>query len=172
MIPNFFRIVSLLFLLPILAGCAIGVPQNRGEFVNMYKDARLFGKAEHVTINRPAKAVVADINAFSQKCLNVRVVDPPNFSLKEAGGSTTFRPKIEKIGNDLTALSLQEEYNDRPMSGAPQDGLYTLVAEIRSAGKNKTELDIYHARRGKIADPLKQWADGDRCLCPSLKRGW
>ncbi len=72
----------------------------------------------------------------------------------------------------MTALSLQEEYNDRPMTGAPQDGLFTLVAEIRPAGKNKTELDIYHARRGKIADPLKQWADGDKCPCPSLKRGW
>jgi len=170
--PNFFRSVSLLFLLPILAGCAIGVPQNRQEFVNMYKDARLFGKAEHVTINRPAKAVVADVKEFSRKCLNVRIVDAPNFSLQEAGGPTTFRPKIEKIGNDLTALSLQEEYNDRPMPGAPHEGLYTLVAEIRPAGKNQTELDIYHARRGKIADPLKQWADGDRCPCPSLKRGW
>jgi hypothetical protein len=169
---SFCRSFSLLFLLPIFTGCAIGVPQNREEFVNMYKDAHLFGKAEHVTIKRPVNAVVADIKAFSQKCLNVRVVDPPNFSMKEAGGSTTFRPKIEKIGNDLTALSLQEEYNDRPMSGAPQDGLYTLVAKIRSAGKKQTELDIYHARRGKVADPLKQWADGDRCPCPSLKSGW
>jgi hypothetical protein len=169
---NFLRSVSLLFLLPVLAGCAIGVPQNRTEFVSMYKDARVFGKAEHVTVNRPAKAVIADIKAFSQKCLNIRVVDPPNFSLQEAGGPTTFRSKIEKVGQGLTAISVQEEYNDRPMPGAPQEGLFTLVAEIRPAGKNKTEVDIYHARRGKIADPLKQWADGDRCACPSLKRGW
>ncbi len=169
---RFFRGLSLLFLFPIFAGCAIGVPQNRQEFVDMYKDARVFGKAEHFTISRPAKAVVADVKEFSRKCLNVRVVDPPNFALQEAGGSTTFRPKMEKVGNDTTALSLQEEYNDRPMSGAPKDGLFTLVAEIRPAGKNRTELDIYHARRGKIADPLKQWADGDRCSCPSLKRGW
>lgn len=169
---KFFQNIPLLLLLTTLTGCAIGVPQNRGEFVDMYKDAHVFGKAEHATINRPAKAVAADIKEFSQKCLNIRVVNPPNFSLHEAGGSTTFRPKIEKVGDDRTALSLQEEYNDRPMSGAPQDGLYTLVAEIRAAGKNKTEIDIYHARRGKIADPLKQWAEGDRCPCPSLNRGW
>lgn len=166
------RSFFLLLLLPILAGCAIGVPQNRKEFVTMYKDATIFGKAEHFTINRPAKAVAADIKTFSQKCLNVRVVNPPNYALREAGGSTTFRPKIEKNGSDATALSLQEEYNDRPMSGAPHDGLYTLVAEISPAGKNQTRLDIYHARRGKIADPLKQWADGDRSPCPSLDRGW
>lgn len=169
---RFLLSIAMLFLITIFSGCAIGVPQNRGEFVEMYKDARLFGKVEHVTINRSAKAVVADVKAFSQKCLNVRVVDPPNFSLREGGGSTTFRPKIEKADNDITALSLQEEYNDRPMSGAPPDGLFTLVAQIRPAGKNKTEVDIYHARRGKIVDPLKQWADGDKCSCPPLNRGW
>lgn len=171
MVP-FSRSLSLLLLFPLFAGCAIGVPQNRQEFVTMYQDAKVFGKAEHYTINRPAKAVVADVKEFSQKCLNVRVVDPPNYALRETGGSTTFRPKLEKVGNETTALSLQEEYNDHPMSGAPKEGLFTMVAEIRPAGKNKTELDIYHARRGKIADPLKQWADGARCACPSLNRGW
>ncbi|MHB8123186.1 MAG: hypothetical protein ACYDG4_13635 [Desulfuromonadaceae bacterium] len=169
---RFFRSLSFLFLFPIFAGCAIGVPQNRQEFVTMYKDARVFGKAEHFTINRPSKAVFTDIKEFSRKCLNVRVVNPPNYSLREAGGSTTFRTKVEKIGANVTTLSLQEEYNDKPMPGAPQEGLFTLVAEIRPAGKGKTELDIYHARRGKIADPLKQWAEGDKCPCPSLNRGW
>lgn len=169
---KFSRRLSLSFLFPLFAGCAIGVPQTREEFVTTYKDAKVFGKAEHYTINRPAKAVVADVKEFSRKCLNVRGVDPANFSLQEAGSSTTFRPKIEKIGNDVTALTLQEEYNDKPMPGAPRNGLFTLVAEIRPAGKNKTEVDIYHARRGKVADPLKQWADGDKCPCPSLTRGW
>ena len=169
---NFSRSVSLLFLLPILAGCAIGVPQNRDEFVSMYKDAHVFGNAEHITVNRPAKAVVADVKEFSQRCLNKRIVNPPNFSLQEAGGPTTFRPKIEKVGNDATALTLQEEYNDRHMPGTPQDGLYTLVAEIRPADKNQTNVHIYYPRGSKVVDPLKQWADGDRCPCPSLKRGW
>ncbi|MBJ6800552.1 hypothetical protein [Geomonas propionica] len=167
-----FRYLSSLLLFPLLAGCAIGVPQNRQEFVTMYKDAKIFGKAEHFTINRPAKAVTADVKAFAQKCLNVRVVDPPNYALKETGGSTTFRPKVETAGKEMTTLSLQEEYNDHQMSGAPVEGLYTLVAEMRPAGKGRTELDIYHARRGKIADPLKQWAEGDKCACPSLNRGW
>lgn len=167
-----FRYLFLLFALPLLAGCAIGVPQNRQEFVTMYKDATVFGKAEHVVIRRPAKAVAADLKAYAQKCLNIRVVDPPNYALKEAGGSTTFRPKVETVSKDMTALSLQEEYDDKHMPGTPRDGLFTLVAEIRPAGKSKTELDIYHARRGKIADPLKQWAEGDKCACPSLNRGW
>ncbi len=48
---RFFHSLSFLFLFPIFAGCAIGVPQNRQEFVTMYKDARVFGKAEHFTIS-------------------------------------------------------------------------------------------------------------------------
>ncbi|QXE89137.1 hypothetical protein KP001_11735 [Geomonas subterranea] len=167
-----FRTLSLLLAVPVVAGCAIGVPQNRQEFVEMYKDAKVFGKAEHYIINRPAKTVTTDVKAFAQKCLNVRVVDPPNYALKETGGSTTFRPRFESVGKDTNSLTLQEEYNDSQMSGAPRGGIYTLVAEIRPAGKNKTELDIYHARRGKISEPLKQWADGDKCACPSLNRGW
>ena len=67
---------------------------------------------------------------------------------------------------------MQEEYNDRAMSGAPPGGLFTLVAEISSAGKGKTQLDIYHAGKGKIADKLKDWAEGDKQYCPNLRRGW
>jgi hypothetical protein len=170
---HLFRKVCLLSVfLPIFAGCAIGVPQTRDEFVTMYKSGGIFSNAEHITVNRPMKAVVADVREFSQKCLNVRVTDSANYQLKEAGGSTTYHPKIETIRNNTTALSVQEEYNDQALSGAPKGGLFTLVAEISPAGKKKTQLDIYYPALGKIADPLKQWADGDKRFCPSLKRAY
>lgn len=92
-----FRSLCLLLLVPVVAGCAIGVPPNRQEFVDMYKDAKVFGKAEHFTINRSAKAVTTDVKALAQKCLNIRVVEP-NYALKETGGSTTFRPRFESLG--------------------------------------------------------------------------
>jgi len=158
--------------LPIFAGCAIGVPQTRDEFVTMYKSGGIFCNAEHVTVKRPAKAVVADVREFSQKCLNVRVTDAPNYSLHESGGSTTYHPKIEKIRANTTALSVQEEYNDRALSGAPQGGLFTLVAEISPAGNKTTQLDLYYVPLSKFAGQLKQWAEGDKRSCPSLKRGW
>jgi hypothetical protein len=160
--------------LPLFAGCAtnIGVPQTRDEFVTMYKPGGLFRNVEHVTVNRPGKAVVADVKEYAKKCLTVRVTSGPNYRLKEVGGSTTYHPKIETARKDVTTLSVQEEYNDRAQSGVPKGGIFTLVAEIGSAGKNKTRVDIYHAGRGKIADPLKEWIDGDKHSCPSLERGW
>jgi len=156
--------------LSIFAGCAsnIGMPQTREEFVTAYKSGGLFRSAEHVAVNRPAKAVVADVTEYAKKCLNVRVTRGPSYQYKEAGGSTTYHTKIEATPNGATALSVQEKYNDRDQSGAPPGGIFTLVAEIRAAGSNKTQVNIYHASRGKIADPLKQWIEGDKRLCPSL----
>lgn len=158
--------------LPIFAGCAIGVPQTRDEFVTMYKSGGMFCNAEHITVNRPAKAVVADVKEFSQKCLNVRVTNPANYAMRETGGSTTFHPKVETVRANTTALSVQEEYNDGAMSGAPKGGIYTLVAEISPAGKKTTQLDLYYVAMSKIAGQLKQWAEGDKRSCPSLTRGW
>src|SRR4051812_41962723 len=121
---DLFRKVCLLCLfLPVFAGCAIGVPQTREEFVTTYKSGGIFCNAEHIAVNRPVKAVIADVKEFSKKCLNVRVTDPPNYALRESGGSTTYRAKVETVGTNTTTLSVQEEYNDRAMRGAPQDGL-------------------------------------------------
>ncbi len=160
-----------LFLL-VLGGCAanIGAPQNRDAFVEMVKPGGLFRSAEHVTVNRPYKAVVADVKEFSGKCLDVRVTRPPNYRYKEVGGSTTYHPKVETPRKGTTTLSVQEEYgNPRANSGAPPGGIFVLVAEIRADGGNRTQVDIYHLSRGEIAGQLKRWAEGGKGQCPSFR---
>lgn len=157
-----------------IPGCAtnIGMPQTRDEFVTLYKPGGMFRNAEHVTVSRPFKSVVADVTEYANKCLNVRETHGPSYRYKEAGGSTTYRPRMETIKGGAISLSLQEKYNDRDDSGAPPGGIYTLVAEMRAISGSKTQLDIYHAARGKVADTLKQWAEGDSRTCPSFERGW
>jgi hypothetical protein len=175
MVIRFGRMVALtLPFLFMLVGCAtnVGVPQTRDEFVSAYKSGGMFRNAEHIVVNRPVKTVVADVSEYASKCLKVRVTHGPSYKYKEAGGSTIYLPKIESTRNGATALSVQERYNDRVQSGAPPGGIFTLVAEIRAAGSNKTQVDIYHASRDKIADPLKQWIQGGNRQCPSLERGW
>ncbi|MBI1921318.1 MAG: hypothetical protein HYS23_09600 [Geobacter sp.] len=164
----------ILISLQVFTGCAtyIGVPQTRDEFVTMCKPGGLFRSAEHVTVKRPVKAVVADVKEYAKKCLDVTVTNPPNYMLKETGGTTTYRPKIEATRDGTTALSLQEDYHVKFKSGEPPGGLFTLVAELSTAGKNSTQVDIYHTSRDKVADSLKQWIDGDKGSCPSFKRGW
>ncbi len=163
------RLIGLIsIVLPVLTGCVIGAINTREEFVAAMKSGGPFKNVEQTTVNRPFKTVVADVTEYSNKCLNVRVTRRPSYQYKEAGGSTTYLPKIETTRNGVTALSVQEKYNDRDQSGAPPGGFFTLVAEMQAVGNNKTQVDIYHNSRGKIADPLKQWIAGDKRLCPSF----
>lgn len=154
-----------------LIGCAthIGAPQTRDEFVSMYKSGGLFSKVEHTTVERPLKAVTADVAEYTKKCLAVRTTRPVNYQLREVGGTTIFNPKLETARPGVTALSVQE-YHGRPESGMPPDGLYTFVAEFQSAGAKSTQLDMYYmSTRGGISDALKQWAAGDKRGCPNLQ---
>jgi len=163
--------LSLLLAISVLAGCAtnIGQPQSRDEFVSMYKTGGMFNKVEHARVERPLKAVTADVSEYAAKCLSVQRTRATNYQLREVGGTTTYNPKLETARPGVTALSVQEYYG-RPEKGIPPDGLYTLVAEFRSAGAKSTQLDIYYiATRGTISDVLKQWAAGDKRGCPQLK---
>jgi len=159
---------SMLILFPVLTACVIGAINTREEFVAAMKTGGPFKNVEQVTVNRPMKAVVADVSEYANKCLKVRTTRAASYQYKEVGGTTTYLPKIETTRTGATALSVQEKYNDRDQSGAPPGGFFSLVAEIRSAGTNKTQVDIYHNSRSKIADPLKQWIAGDKRLCPAF----
>ena len=165
------RISLMSIFLLVLAGCVVGAINTREEFVAAMKTGGPFKNAEQITVNRASRTVVADVTEYANKCLNVRATSGPSYKYKEAGGSTTYLPKIETTRDGMTALSVQEKYNDRDQSGAPLGGFFSLVAEIRAAGNNKTVADIYHNSRRKIADPLKQWIAGDKRFCPSLERG-
>jgi hypothetical protein len=157
--------------LTVLTGCVtnIDAPVTRDDFIAAMKPGGLFRNVETVTVNRPSKTVVANVTEYANRCLKTRTTRKPSYAYKEAGGSTTYLPKIAKTKNSVTALSVQEQYNDRPQSGAPPGGIFTLAAEIRPAGKSKTQVDVYYITgRGKIADWLKRWSDGDKRTCPSL----
>jgi predicted secreted protein len=156
----------------VLAGCAtqhIGMPQSRDEFTSGIKAGGLFRNTDQITVSRPVKNVVADVTEYADKCLNVRTTRAPDYRIKEAGGSTTYRPKIQTAQNGVTTLSVQEEYNNRQHPGVPLGGMFTLTAEIQAAANGKTQVNLYYIMgKGSVADSLKRWADGDKQRCPSL----
>jgi hypothetical protein len=168
------RIISTMLAVLAAAGCATmhtGLPQTREKFVSDMKAGGLFTNTETTTVGRPAKAVMADITEYANKCLNVRVSTGPVMKYRSAGGSTAYLTKMENAPNGVMALSVQEEYNDRPQSGSPPGGLYVFVSEIRPSGVNKTDINIHYlTARGKIGDFLKQWANGNKSRCPNLDR--
>ena len=153
----------------ILAGCAanIGLPQSREEFIKVYKDGGLFRNAEHYTINRPKSAVAADVGQFADKCLHVKVTTTIRQGYAMDRSTTTFHPKMVEAKGGVTSLTVQETYQDKPEEGHPRGGMYSLVADMRAQG-GKTQLDIYHAGRGPVAQSVKDWAEGKKSNCPNF----
>lgn len=153
-----------------LAGCAnnnIGLPQSREEFVKVYKDGGLFRNAEHHTIHRPKAAVVADLNQFVSKCLQVKVTTTIRQGYAMDRSTTTYHPRIVEAKGGITSLTVQETYRDKPEQGHPPGGLYSLVADMSARG-GQTQLDIYHAGRTPIAKSVKDWAEGHKESCPKF----
>ena len=164
-------LVAALMQILLLAGCVthIAAPQSRQEFVAKVKPGGIGRKAEHMTVSRPFKTVLNDVKGYADKCLNVRVSRSGSYEHSEVGGTTTYHPKMVKTGNQSASLSVQEEYgNKRANSGAPPGGLFVVVTELRAAGDNKTEVDIYHLYKGELVSPMKEWITSEKRPCPKF----
>ncbi len=153
------------------AGCVsqIGAPQTRTEFVEMVKPGGITRKVEHITVNRPFKAVLKDMKGYSDQCLDVHVYHPGSYAHREVAGTTTYHPKVVMTGTKSAALSVQEEYSSKHAnSGAPPGGVFVMVTEFRDTGDNKTEVDIYHLLKGELVKPMKEWIASDKRPCPTF----
>lgn len=173
-----FVVVRLMMVfLPVLAGCAsTGYPQTREEFLSAYNWGGIAQNVEHITVDRPIKTVVAEVAEFAKKCLDIKInlKRASRYNLEKYGSASTAPPvtyntKVEENRNGTTTLSVQEDnMANVKQGGFPPGGYFTLVAEIRAAGKNKTQVDIYHLSKAYITNPLKQWIEGGKRACPSL----
>jgi hypothetical protein len=165
--------------IPVLAGCAatetaVQYPQNADEFLAAYNWGGWFQNVERVSVERPLGAVVADMRQYAKQCLDIKVnrKRAARYALDKYGNKpssepVTYNTRVGLIKNGATALSVQE-WNGVEQKGAPPGGPYTLVAELRAAGKARTELSVYHLAKPFLADPLKRWAANDTRDCPAL----
>ena len=167
-----------LLCLPALAGCAgmeeAKFPQTADEFLSTYNWGGLFQNKESLAVNRPVGVVVADMKEFAKNCMDIKVnkkraarYATDKYGTGTRGDAIPYNAKVGSLKNGATGLAIQEVY-DQPQKGTPPDGMFTLVAEIRAAGKTKTDVNIYHLKRPFLADPLKKWVEGDKQSCPAL----
>ena len=167
-----------LLCLPLVAACAgmgdTKYPQTADEFLTTYNWGGLFQNKETVAVDRSSTAVTADVRDHAKKCLDITVNKnrAGRYALDKYGSGTggdavPYNAKVAPLKSGATALSVQEVY-DKPPAGVPADGMYTLVAEIQSVGKTKTQVNIYHLKKPFLADPLKKWIGGDKSKCPFL----
>lgn len=154
---NKVMLVSGLTALLLLDGCAstptADKSQPREEAAAPYKPATTYRNAEHLTIDRPTGLVIVDVTEFSNQCFKVRSAQAQRKS------ASNFSARVELARPGLTVLSVQEK------SGDP-DAVPVLMAEVRAAGNGMTQLDIYHTARSRMANALKEWAEGNKGTCP------
>ena len=166
------RLTALNPIILLVASCGyhIGAAQTRDEFKVQTKGGGFLTRDEHTTVSRPIKAVVADVKGYADKCLDVSVTTGPNYALREVGGTMLYHPKIDTSKEGVVTLSLQSESTRKSaMHGAPPDGVFMLVAEIRAADANTTRINFNYLNTANSAvEHLKQWANGDKNRCPKF----
>lgn len=129
-------------------------------------------KISNIKVDRSYKSVLSTLERYSRTCINDKVIVS---TLKQgmyiSRTETEYRVKISKKSDSSSFLSVQGLYNGAPPSGAPADGIYLLVSEIKSGGASKTLISTYYIW-GKefenITYYLNEWASGNTKDCPNL----
>ncbi len=159
-----------IILLVTACGYHIGAAQTREEFVTQTKGGGILTRDEQIMVNRPINTVIADVKGYADKCLNVSVTTGPNYAYKEVGGTTHYHPKMDTNKEGLVTLTFQAEPGRKSARhGAPPDGLFQLVAQIRAAEANSTRISLNYLISAKsAAEHFKRWAKGDKSRCPKF----
>lgn len=91
---------------------------------------------ETLTVDRPAKAVSADLAEFAKKCLDIKVNTKraaryalDKYGSGTGGGAMTYNTAIGMTPRGTTALAAQESGTGQP-EGLPPGGMYTVVVEV------------------------------------------
>lgn len=141
-------------------------PQTREEFVTRMKGGGFMKDSETLTVSRPSRAVVADLQAFSDQCLNITKRTYGNYQTRSNGSITWYHAKVDTDKAGVARLILQAE--QPRMMGQPPGGIFKLVAEVHG-GKGGTQIDLYYiGSHDFVAEQLKLWANGDRSKCPEF----
>lgn len=132
------------------------------------------------TVNRPYKQVVSTIKKRARVCLSKTVV--VNYTSVDSRTGMRMRseerihytPSMKRIEGGVT-LALQTRAGGIAVvlnSGSePKDGFYSFTADIKPAGKRKTQVTIYRVEPLKsLVKAIQNWAKGSNLGCPDMTK--
>lgn len=154
------------------------MPLTPDALRQMAKTNKSFTSTDTYIVSKPYKKVIKTVKKRAYHCLRKSVVTTvTQGGTKTNKYSTPFKPTFVTRRN-MSELHLQmKRGNTIVVAGnkdkVGKDGWYIVVADIRSAGKNRTRLDI-HSTPGMgmslLVNSIHNWAKGSNLGCPDLTK--
>jgi hypothetical protein len=139
------RVVAVLLF---VAACGGGQIRSTGEYRAALREQRLAGTVTKLDVKLPYRKVLANLTAFSDRCLNAEVYE----GSVRTGTPHQLVAEVAPAGESRGELSLTV------------DGAYWLVTDLEAAGAG-TKLTVYTQQRPYI-EYVSGWASGTSRKCP------
>ena len=170
------RITAALALLVLMSGCSMKYPLNANEFRQMLPGS-MFGEVEKVDVNRSlakvGKIFKKKVKACLDKTIQMESCVNNGYGMTCTTKTIQYVPTLQVSSKKIELHIQQKISNILALGKIPEGGLYTLVADVASAGKNKSKMVIYSGSFGSdtVKKALKGWATGRSKGCPDLTKG-
>jgi hypothetical protein len=151
---------------------AIHAPQTRREFVRAVAAGARGTAVERFVVERSLGAIYGILRERSAACLNLQVRRSGFVGDRMEVSSSDYHPTLRRVGAGKAEFTLQVVHRARGVGPAPPPGgLYVMAADIRSIGKRRTEVVLYHRAGGyrKIVGSLRRWTAGENTACPKVR---
>jgi len=161
------RKVAALVICTLLSAC-VTPPQTPGEVRDGVKRGAMMTKTERQEVNRPIKAVFADIETNTDKCLNVTVRSSTPGTYGPVAESIPYHARSRMVGDKAGETVFQ--HSQRATGQMPEGGYFVMVMDTEEIGPNKTGVTIYGPSIGfqNIYDSVLAWAKGEKKACPKF----
>jgi len=159
-------LIGLTFL---LASCA-AAPQTRPEFVSKIKQGAGLSSFEEMTVNRPLKSILVDLQSPLKECLNLKRQDYwVRGGVRTSNTVTrTYTTTLKKLSHNQAELTLQTNYDPMIGSKPPKGGFFEFAIDFQSKENNKTIVTLYNGMSGQgdLNAAFVKWINGKKADCP------
>ena len=165
------KLVPVIGVATVLAGCAGANPQTREEYVQAHVSGVPFSMMDTHVSNRSFEQVVASLRQKSEECFNTNVTT----SRTEGGVKTmNIRDEYRTTVRVLSAgkAELTTQFTSKGivyLQKVPDGGFYSRAVDIERVSPSRTKLTYYGSKfeSSKLSwAAIQQWGDGKATACP------
>ena len=159
--------IALILSAAIFLSACISAPMTPDEYRKTAKVGKGFSTFESFDVKRPVSKVAKTFRLKADKCLNISMssTKKPYIGIGSVSHTYGWTTPTVKVMNNRAELYFQVKY-ENTVGKMPEDGMYHLVADAYSIGKNKTRIDIYRRTSMEaLAQSIRGWASGKNLSC-------